>query len=49
MNPAIDVHTHMLTREWLALLEKHGKPRYTLSSDAREKVRGLNAQRILGF
>ena len=32
MSPAIDVHTHMLTREWLALLEKHGKPRYTLKT-----------------
>jgi aminocarboxymuconate-semialdehyde decarboxylase len=32
MSPAIDVHTHMLNREWLALLEKHGKPRYTLKT-----------------
>ena len=30
MSPAIDVHTHMLTHEWLELLQKHGKPRYTL-------------------
>ena len=29
MSPVIDVHTHMLSKEWLALLEKHGKPRYT--------------------
>jgi len=27
--PVIDVHTHMLTKEWLALLEQHGG-RYTL-------------------
>ena len=30
MNPVIDVHTHMLNNEWLRLLEKHGRPRYTL-------------------
>jgi aminocarboxymuconate-semialdehyde decarboxylase len=35
MSPVIDVHTHMLTKEWLALLESHGRPRYTL-----EEVRG---------
>ena len=28
--PVVDVHTHMLTKEWLALLEQHGGPRYTL-------------------
>ena len=27
--PVVDVHTHMLTREWLSLLEQHGG-RYTL-------------------
>ncbi len=30
VSQVIDVHTHMLSREWLALLEKHGKPRYTV-------------------
>ena len=30
MSQVIDVHTHMLSKEWLALLEKHGKPRYTV-------------------
>jgi len=30
MQPVIDVHTHMLNREWLGLLEQHGQPRYTL-------------------
>jgi len=34
-SPAIDVHTHMLNKEWLALLESHGGPRYTL-----KEVRG---------
>ena len=29
-SPVIDVHTHMISNEWLALLEKHGAPRYTL-------------------
>ena len=30
MSPVIDVHTHMLSKEWVALLEKHGKPRYAV-------------------
>ena len=30
MSPVIDVHTHMLSREWVALLEKHAKPRYAV-------------------
>jgi aminocarboxymuconate-semialdehyde decarboxylase len=30
MSPVIDVHTHMLNKEWFALLKKHGKPRYTV-------------------
>jgi aminocarboxymuconate-semialdehyde decarboxylase len=33
-SPVIDVHTHMLTNEWVALLEKHGGPSYTLKSVA---------------
>jgi aminocarboxymuconate-semialdehyde decarboxylase len=28
--PVIDVHTHMLNAEWLELLRRHGKPRYTV-------------------
>lgn len=32
MSPVIDVHTHMLNNEWLKLLEKHGRPRYTLKA-----------------
>ena len=35
MSPVIDVHTHMLSKEWLALLEHHGRPHYTL-----QEVRG---------
>ena len=35
MVPAIDVHTHMLTHEWVKMLESHGKPHYTL-----QEVRG---------
>lgn len=34
MSPVIDVHTHMLSREWLALLQKHGRPRYTVKAVA---------------
>jgi len=34
-SPVIDVHTHMLSHEWVALLEKHGAPRYSL-----KEVRG---------
>jgi aminocarboxymuconate-semialdehyde decarboxylase len=26
----IDVHTHMLNKEWFSLLERHGAPRYSL-------------------
>ena len=44
MNPVIDVHTHMLTREWLSLLEKHGKPRYTV----KPVVGGLRAIHLDG-
>jgi len=35
MSPVIDVHTHMLSQEWLSLLESHGGPHYTL-----KEVRG---------
>ena len=35
MSPVVDVHTHMLSKEWLALLESHGGPHYTL-----KEVRG---------
>jgi aminocarboxymuconate-semialdehyde decarboxylase len=37
---AIDVHTHMLSREWLNLLRQHGKPRYEVrrSMDASEAL-----------
>ena len=38
--PVIDVHTHMLNRNWLELLRKHGRPRYELrkSMDAPEGI-----------
>ena len=42
--PVIDVHTHMLTREWLGLLEQHGAPRYTL----KEVSGGLKAIHLDG-
>ena len=32
MSPVIDVHTHVLNRAWLKLLERHGRPRYTLKA-----------------
>ncbi len=28
----IDVHTHMLNKEWLALLDQHGSPRYKIET-----------------
>jgi aminocarboxymuconate-semialdehyde decarboxylase len=31
-SPVIDVHTHMLTNEWVSLLESHGGPAYTLKT-----------------
>jgi aminocarboxymuconate-semialdehyde decarboxylase len=41
--PVIDVHTHMLTKEWLSLLEQHGG-RYTL----KEVLGGLRAIHLDG-
>jgi len=35
MVPVVDVHTHMLTREYLRAIAEHGKPRYTI-----KEVRG---------
>jgi hypothetical protein len=35
MIPVIDVHTHMLTHEWVKMLEARGRPRCTL-----QEVRG---------
>ena len=43
-SPVIDVHTHMLTREWVSLLEQHGGPRYTL----KQVVGGLKAIHLDG-
>lgn len=39
MASVIDVHTHMLNDDYLALLEKHGGPKLTL----KEVVGGLRA------
>lgn len=44
MAPVVDVHTHMLSKEWLALLESHGGPHYTL----REVRGGLRAIHLDG-
>jgi aminocarboxymuconate-semialdehyde decarboxylase len=41
--PVVDVHTHMLTKEWLSLLEQHGG-RYTL----KEVLGGLRAIHLDG-
>jgi aminocarboxymuconate-semialdehyde decarboxylase len=43
-SPVIDVHTHMLTKEWLGLLEQHGGPRYSL----KEVAGGLKAIHLDG-
>jgi aminocarboxymuconate-semialdehyde decarboxylase len=43
-SPVIDVHTHMLTKEWVALLEQHGGPHYSL----KEVVGGLRAIHLDG-
>jgi aminocarboxymuconate-semialdehyde decarboxylase len=40
----IDVHTHMLTHDWVKLLESHGRPRYTL----QEVKGGLRAIHLDG-
>jgi aminocarboxymuconate-semialdehyde decarboxylase len=31
MSVVIDVHTHMLNQDWLALLQEHGGPRYSVT------------------
>jgi aminocarboxymuconate-semialdehyde decarboxylase len=41
MSPVIDVHTHMLSKEWLALLERHGGPHYALQ-DVRGGLRAIH-------
>ncbi len=40
MTPVIDVHTHMYSREWLALLREHGGPEYEIrdSLDSPETI-----------
>ncbi len=52
MTPAIDVHTHMLNRDWLELLRAHGRPRYEVraSLDAPEGlwVLRLGEKRVAG-
>jgi aminocarboxymuconate-semialdehyde decarboxylase len=30
MPPVIDVHTHMLSEEWISLISQHGAPRYSV-------------------
>ena len=41
MVPVIDVHTHMLSHEWVKLLESHGGPRYTLA-EVRGGLRAIH-------
>jgi aminocarboxymuconate-semialdehyde decarboxylase len=41
MAPVIDVHTHMLTHEWVRLLEQQGGPRYTLA-EVRGGLRAIH-------
>jgi aminocarboxymuconate-semialdehyde decarboxylase len=43
-SPVIDVHTHVLTEAWFALLQKHGGPRYTV----QEVTGGLRAIHLDG-
>src|ERR1700704_4290156 len=40
----VDVHTHMLNKEWISLLEKHGRPRYSI----QEVKGGLKAIHLDG-
>lgn len=42
--PVIDVHTHVLTEAWFALLKQHGGPRYTV----KEVTGGLRAIHLDG-
>ena len=44
--PVIDVHTHMLNRQWLALLQQRGPPKYTVSRslEGQETILSEGAQ-----
>jgi aminocarboxymuconate-semialdehyde decarboxylase len=44
--PVIDVHTHMLNRQWLALLRERGAPKYTVSRslEGQETILSEGAQ-----
>src|SRR5258707_1391056 len=44
--PVIDVHTHMLNRQWLALLHQRGAPKYTVSRslEGQETILSEGAQ-----
>jgi hypothetical protein len=46
MSLVIDVHTHMLSKEWLALLKQHGGPRYSVGAGRqdRRQQRAANLQ-----
>jgi aminocarboxymuconate-semialdehyde decarboxylase len=41
MVPVIDVHTHMLTHEWVKMLESHGGPHYALA-EVRGGLRAIH-------
>ena len=43
-SPVIDVHTHVLTEEWFALLQAHGAPRYSV----KQVTGGLRAIHLDG-
>jgi aminocarboxymuconate-semialdehyde decarboxylase len=43
-SPVVDVHTHMLTNEWVSLLESHAGPSYTL----KQVTGGLRAIHLDG-
>jgi hypothetical protein len=42
--PVIDVHTHMLSRDWLELLRRHGKPRYEVRKSMDAHMKGCLAR-----
>ena len=43
-SPVIDVHTHMLSEEWVSALKEHGAPRYEI----KEVLGGLRSIHLDG-
>ena len=43
----IDVHTHMLNKDWLELLRRHGKPRRSISCQIGAKCGSVSERPLM--